>query len=451
MSIKARTKMMRACQYLAPHSGSRHQGGSSAATLQGVEQPKLVSSGCNRKALLHSAAGFTLIEMLIALALSVIVLGAAFNYFDGVESMTESVSAMSNVNENLRGAADLMARDLYAAGTGIPVGGIPLPNGTGSAPVTRPGAGNSTFPSNCYGVPNPVPCVPVITPGSGLSGLIDAQVYNQPSDEITILKEDPSWTGQAWNGTNQNWSVQRLTVATTGGNGEIAYSSSSGYAVTATFINSGPSACTVCTTVSVGDLLLFTTSTQGYVLGIVTNPAPVFTASGGTTTATIAFGNDSLGLNQACAAQGCTGTIDSLEPNPQSQPGVYPAGITLTKIDMITYYLANSNAAHPYTLIRVLGNDAPSAVAYGIGGLSLKYDAVNQASPPQLDPSDPDPNPTCTSGWCPNDIRTVHLTLYGTSNGPLRKSGQPYRNSVLSSITLQNLEYSNQFPTPGGG
>ncbi len=385
----------------------------------------------------ESASGFTLIEMLIALALSAIVLGAAFNYFGDVETMTQSVSVMSQVNENLRGAAELMARDLYAAGTGVPVDGIPLPNGTGSAPVARPGAGDTTFPvSTNNGV------LSVITPGSGLSGVIDAQsVYTQPSDAITILKEDESWTEQAWNGQNQNWSEQSLSVT----NGGIAYTQSNGYTVTATF----PTSCTPCAAVSVGDLLLFTTASDGYALGMVTTPAPAFSTSNGTTTATIAFGADSLGLNQACAAQGCAGTIDSLESNPQTQPGVYPAGITLTKIDMITYYLTNSNPAHPYTLMRVLGNGAPSAVAYGIAGLSLTYDAVNQGSPPQLDAADQ--NPTCAGGWCPNQIRTVHLTLYATSNNLLRQSGQYYQNSIVSSITLQNLEYSNQFPTPGGG
>ncbi len=386
----------------------------------------------------ESASGFTLVEMLIALALSVIVLGAASDYFSDVENTTQSVSVMSQVNENLRGSASLMARDLYAAGTGVPVSGVPLPNGTGSAPVTRPGVAGNTFPvSTNNGV------LSVITPGSGLSGVIDGQsAYTQPSDEITILKEDDQWTEQSWNSQDQNWSEQSLSVT----NGGITYSQSSGYTVTATF----PSSCTPCAAVSVGDLLLFTTASEGYALGMVTTPAPVFSTSDGTTTVTMTFGNDSLGLNQACAAQGCTGTIDSLEPNPQTQPGVYPAGITLTEIDMITYYLTNSNPAHPYTLMRVLGSGTPSAVAYGIVGLSLTYDVVNQgSSSPQL--TEGVENPTCASDECPNQIRTVHLTLYATSNDVLRQNGQYYQNSIISSITLQNLEYSNQFPTLGGG
>jgi hypothetical protein len=380
-----------------------------------------------------------LVEIILAVALSVIVLGAVFNYFDGAANMTQGVSVMSGVNENLNGAAALMARDLYAAGTGVPSGGIPLPNGTGSAPVTRPGAGVATFPASTN---NGV--LSVITPGSGLSGVINSQVYAQPSDEITILKEDPAWTGQTWNSTNQNWSLQTLSVATLSGKSEISYSQGSGYTVTAQFQST---TCTACSTINVGDLLLFATVSEGYALGMVTT-APAFFTSDGTTTVTITFGADSLGLNQSCAAQGCTGTIDSLQPNPVTQPG-YPAGITLTKIDMITYYVTNSDPGHPDTLMRVLGNGTPSAVAYGIGRLSLSYDAVNQASPPQLDPSDP--NPTCANQWCPNGIRTVHLTLSAISSSALRQSGQYYQNSIVSSITLQNLDYSNQFPTAGGG
>jgi prepilin-type N-terminal cleavage/methylation domain-containing protein len=391
----------------------------------------------------HSAAGFTLMEMMIALSLSVIVLGAAFNYFNDAEGMTQSVSAMSQVNENLRGGADLMTRDLYAAGTGVPVSGIPLPNFSGSVAVKRPGPGSATFPiSTNNGV------LSVITPGQGLSGVIDAQVYAQASDEITILKEDPAWTNQTWDATTQNWTVQSLSVATTTfsghTSGEITYSAGSGYTVTATF----PSSCTPCRAISVGDLLLFSTVSEGYALGMVTT-APGFTTSSGTTTATLTFGDDSLGLNQACGSVSpCAGTIDSLRPNPATLPSVYPTQITLTKIDMITYYLTNSNTAHPYTLMRVLGsnisaNNSTNAVAYGIGQLSLTYDAVSQASPPQLDASDP--NPTCASTQCPNQIRTVHLTLGAISSIPLRKSGQYYQNSIISSITLQNMEYSNQF------
>ena len=386
-----------------------------------------------------SAAGFTLVEMLTALSLSIIVLGAAFNYFNDVEGMTQSVSVMSQVNENLRGAANLMARDLYAAGTGVPVAGIPLPNFSGSAAVKRPGAGTATFPISAN---NGV--LSVITPGQGLSGVIDAQVYASASDEITILKEDEAWTEQTWNTTTQDWTVQSLSVSTytVGGHnsGKITYSAASGYTVTATF----PSSCTPCSAISVGDLLLFTTASEGYVLGMVT-ATPVLTTSGGTTTATLTFGSDSLELNQACGATSpCAGTIDSLRQSPTTLPLVYPTQITLTKIDMVTYYLKyTANSAHLYTLMRVLGNDSPGAVAYGIGRLSLTYDAVNQASPPQLDASDP--NPTCASTQCPNNIRTVHLTLGAISNSALRRSGQYYQNSIVSSITLQNLEYSNQF------
>ncbi|HTV56488.1 MAG TPA: hypothetical protein VMI06_16450 [Terriglobia bacterium] len=417
MFIKARTKNCAVDQRTSGQDDPRQNPGAS-------EEPA-------GSAVSHSAAGIALVEVILALALSVIVLGAAFDYFNDAASMTQIVSVMSGVNENLNGAAALMAHDLYAAGTGIPSGGIPLPNGTGSAAVKRPGAGSATFPvSTNNGV------LSVITPGSGLSGTIDGQ----SSDEVTILKEDPVWTGQTWSSTNQNWSLQSLAVATVSGKGNITYSASTGYTVTAQF---QASTCSACSAISAGDLLLFTTASEGYALGMVTT-APSFATSGGITTATITFGSDPLGLNQACAASGCTGSIDSLK-----QSGSYPAGITLTKIDMTTYYLANSYMTHSYVLMRQVGNNAASPVAYGISYMHFTYDAVNQASPPQLDASDP--NPTCASTQCPNDIRTVHLTLSATSSSTLRESGQYYQNSIVSSITLQNLDFSNQFPMASGG
>jgi prepilin-type N-terminal cleavage/methylation domain-containing protein len=388
------------------------KGGSSAAALQ---------------------AGFTLIEMLMALLLTVIVLGAAFDYLNGVETMTEGASSMSDVNDNLRGAANLIQRDLYAAGTGVPALtgvtavtgvpalGIPLPSGNGSTAVKRPGPGNTNFPFSAGGSNY----LPVITPGYQTSGAIDGQT----SDDITILKEDNQWTNASWSGANQNWSLQGISVSSA-----ITYSGS-GYTVTASF----PSSCIPCSAINVGDLLLFTAGND-HALGMVTTPAPSFSITSGTTTVTLVFGNDSLGLNQYCGiGSPCPNSIDWVNKN-----ATYPTpGVTLTKIDMITYYLDNSNPAHPYTLMRMWGNNVSqnNAAAYGINFLSVSYDVQKQVNPSLL-------NLSVDSPACPTDcinIRTVHLTLSAISGATLRNSGQYYGNTVVSNVTLRNLVYGNAY------
>src|SRR5579884_1474787 len=321
-----------------------------------------------------SAPGMALIEMLVALVVTVVLLGAAFGFLNDLQSMTESVSVMSEVNENLRGSADLITRDFYAAGTSIPIGGIPIPSVNGVTSVKRPGPGKTVFPSTGNGGGGVV--LSVITPGQGLSGFIDGKL----SDDVTIIM------------TDERWITQNFTMAPGG-----AYN------------------------VNVGDLMMFSSS-AGYALGMVTQVD--------TNGNILYFVADPLGLDQVCAgAAGCGGTIDSLQSG-----GKYPP-VTLTKIDMITYYLDNSNPAHPYTLMRELGNSAPNPVAYGINNLQFTYDLSAGGAGNTNLPSPPNPN----------QINEVNLWLSAKSSHALRRSHQYYSNSIASAITLRNLEYVNKY------
>jgi hypothetical protein len=354
---------------------------------------------------LNRATGVGLLELMVAVALALILLDAVFQFFNVMERTSAGVTLMTQVNESLRGSMDLISRDLYAAGTGIPIGGIPLPNGTGSTSVTRPGASGQVFPTN-NGV------LSSITPGYGVSGTIDGE----PSDEITLVTVDENWTN-----------LPPLQISS------MTSSTANGYTVNVTIPAScvspgcNPSLSPSGTyNVNIGDLLMFSTPGGLYALGMVTN---VNTSSN-----TIYFHSDPLGLDQVCAAQGCTGSIDSLK-----EAGVYPAGMALTKVDMITYYISNTNSAHPYSLMRELnaGNETQTPtqpVSYGVNSLQFSYDLSTGAADLR------NPNPST-----PNQIRNVNLTVSGISNVPL-PSGQFFSNTLSSSVTIRNLEYVNQFP-----
>ncbi len=333
------------------------------------------------------------------MAIAVLLLGSAFHFFDDLESMTESVSVMSEVNESLRSSADLITRDLYAAGTSIPTGGIAIPSGTGSEQVTRPGPGSTYFPAT-NGV------LSVITPGYQLSGTIDGTT----SDEITVIMVDQNWVG-----------MSPLEISS------ITSSSSSGYTVNVTIPSSCTENCTIASggsyNVNVGDLLMFSNPNGPSALGMVT--------SVDTTSNIIYLAADPLNLDQVCAASGCAGSIDSI-----AEGGVYPNGMTLTKIDMITYYLDNSNPAHPYTLMREVGDSTPTAVAYGINCLQFTFDLSTGGSG----------STNLTSPANPNQISMVNLLISGISDRALRRSQKYYSTSATTSVTIRNLEYVNQFP-----
>ena len=73
-------------------------------------------------------AGFSLIELLVAVAILVTIVGATLAALSQGLQATQGVTLMADTQENLRAGLNYMVRDLVQAGEGIPQGGIPLPN-----------------------------------------------------------------------------------------------------------------------------------------------------------------------------------------------------------------------------------------------------------------------------------------------------------------------------------
>src|ERR1039457_1128016 len=75
--------------------------------------------------------GFSLLEMIIAMALGMIVLGAAVQiYIQGV-SATWTVTQRAELQQDFRAASNMLTKDLSLAGAGLGNGvAVPLPSGT---------------------------------------------------------------------------------------------------------------------------------------------------------------------------------------------------------------------------------------------------------------------------------------------------------------------------------
>jgi len=92
-------------------------------------------------------AGFTLVELLIAMAISVIVLAAVFSLFMFQQRAYVQQSEMARNQAQLRGALQAMSRDIRMAGyTGIPLGFEREP--TLYPIVPWPMTGSTTFPTS---------------------------------------------------------------------------------------------------------------------------------------------------------------------------------------------------------------------------------------------------------------------------------------------------------------
>ena len=78
-------------------------------------------------------SGFTLIEMMVAMGVALVALAATVFAFRDSAYTNQQVALKSDISDNLRAGMNFIQQDLIQAGTGIPVGGISIPN-TGAAP-----------------------------------------------------------------------------------------------------------------------------------------------------------------------------------------------------------------------------------------------------------------------------------------------------------------------------
>ena len=70
----------------------------------------------NKKTAIPNQQGFTLIEVLVAMALGLIIIGGAFSYFLSTLKTSKAMLSQSKLQQEIRASADLMQRDLRRAG-----------------------------------------------------------------------------------------------------------------------------------------------------------------------------------------------------------------------------------------------------------------------------------------------------------------------------------------------
>ena len=78
--------------------------------------------------------GFTLLELMVAIALGLIVMGALAGLFKAGMESAMLLTQRTETQQNMRAAIDLMVKDISMAGAGLPSGGIQLPFAHGKFP-----------------------------------------------------------------------------------------------------------------------------------------------------------------------------------------------------------------------------------------------------------------------------------------------------------------------------
>jgi type II secretory pathway pseudopilin PulG len=361
-------------------------------------------------------SGFSLIELLVAVAITIAIVGVSMDALNQGQRASEAISLMSDMNENLRAGMDQLQHDMVLAGSGIPVGGISIPNGSG-VPINQPSP-----TGHAYTFAVGATSISAVTPGYGLGPLISG---TQNSDMVTVIYADnqtfPPDTATYPQGQplNANFINDPTAVPPdTPCSGTINSTGTSvTFDATCVVFDAGNGA------IAIGDLIMFSNA-QGNTLEYVT----------GVNDQTLTFAKgDPYDLNGRTDS---SGTIYQLQSPANS--GTYPV-TTATRIWMVTYYLDNTNPAGP-RLMRQVNFFTPEPAAESIEALWITYNFVgttcgatcaNQPIPP--------------AGMNANQMMSANIFLGARADKAFSWTKQTFRDNLVAQISLRGLAFTDEF------
>ena len=351
---------------------------------------------------IHKTRGFSLLELLISMALGLIVMASAVQLFTTGMKATQLVVQRSEMQQNVRAGVEILTKDLSLAGSGIPPGGIQLPSGAGSQPSligcdqTACHTGNQ-YPTNNY--------MYGVIPGFGTGVEGGAVIPSAPgarNDSITVVYADYTFPLNEYNVTFPGANPTGATVNIAPNPGFVP----------------APPLVTAAGGLQVGDLI-WLSNTAGNAVGEVT----------GFTNATIAFANnDALQINQSGAA---TNNIKALAPG---------GTMTAYRIFVVTYYVTVPANGQLPRLMRQVNGLTPVPVADNIINLQFAYDLYN-SNTNALDPAQP--NPLGVAGDNLNLVQKINMAVMGQS---LINNGKNAQSMALAtSVSAQNMAFRNRY------
>jgi Prokaryotic N-terminal methylation motif len=365
-------------------------------------------------------SGFTLIEFMIAMGITIVAMAATMLAFKDATNTNQSITLKSDISDNLRAGVNLLEQDLIQAGTGIPTGGIPVPYtpgpanclGSGGAPINRPNlSGGLTFPV-CNVSLN------AVEPGWQLGPPITSpdSTPGARTDLITMLYVDNTL---ALNARMINEPAQGANPGCPAGT-----ITNNGQTVTfdATCILFSPTGVQI----NAGDLIMFSNA-KGNAIEEVTSVAGQ----------TLQFAaGDGLNLNGRNDPQG---TMKQLEntTNAGVPNGTFPP-TTATRIWMTTYYLDNVTDPLHVRLIRRANWNPGQPVGETIENLQFKYNFVDGVTNPSGQQSIP-------VGESESQIRSVDIILGARSTNAWTQNHTYLRSNFMTQVSLRSMAYVNRY------
>ncbi len=357
---------------------------------------------------LSAAAGFSLTELLVAMGVMTIVMGATLAGLADVAKGNELVTSIAAMNNSLRSGTDLMIRDLLQAASGLPASHtVGIPNGAGAQPVRLPGP-----PGTNFEIPTDQALMPAVIPMDGAGPVIDGEA----TDMLAVIMAD-----------NALIDIPLAAVGSTQVTLPVG-----------TNIQTGPDR------VVAGQLMMISKGAINTLVQVtsVDYPGRILRFANG----------DSLRLNQSGAANGSLPWLNAQIPANDA------SATRISRVRLITYYLDNtSDPAHP-RLVRRVNNGHPTtynnslygtAVSLDAFNLQFTYDVVDGVTNPggiDMSAADMSGSGACAPDACAEtQIRKVGLRL--TVRAPNRTSGsaQFMVHTLESQVSLRAMAFVDRF------
>lgn len=359
--------------------------------------------------------GFTLLELMVSMAVGLIVMAAMASLFKLGLTSTMMVTQRAETQQNMRAAVDLMMKDISMAGAGIPSGGIQLPTGAGSTlsmfgcDQTICHVTGNTYPNSnhMYGI------IPGYLTGVEASAVIPAAPAPAVNDSVTVAYADynfPLWEYNMY-----------FSSATSGANVTLSLNSN--------YSTNPPPAITAAGGIQQGDLIMI----SGGGMTAVGEVTTLSSASGAPGSAgTMTFANaDALRFNQDAAASG----------NLKAVAGIVGTGTAVTayRLFVVTYYITVPGGSQTPRLMRQVNGLQPTPVADDIINLQFAYDVYNSTTN-ALDANQANPLGVAES---PNNIQKINLVVMGQS---IINDGNKSQNMYLATdISARNMAFRNRY------
>ncbi|MGB8324531.1 MAG: prepilin-type N-terminal cleavage/methylation domain-containing protein [Candidatus Acidiferrum sp.] len=374
-------------------------------------------------------AGFTLIELMIAMGVTMVLLYAAVSVFRDASNSNLVVTQAADMGENFRAGLNMMQLDLQQVGSGIPTGGINIPYTApcGTTPaINRPALTTGmTFPypgATCEST------IPAVEPGSMMGPAITAPDAtagtpanpNSITDEITMMYAD---NAAGLDGLPVNQPATPGPPASPGcPNGKLVLS---GTTLTVTL---DPTCLNLANNpnnvqINTGDLIMFS-NTLGNTL--------MYVSAVNTSANTITFSQgDPFDLNGRTETGG---TIKQLQSG-----GVFPVTLA-TRIWMISYYLDNVSSPPYIRLIRQVNFNPPTPVGETLENLQFTYNFIDGATNPSNQVSVP-------TGNSESNIRSVNVYLGARGARPVWQGNKSIyaRTNLMTQVSLRSLAAVNRY------